>query len=679
VQNLERLSKAATIASVALIVVAQMALHPDATWTLRGLVAVSFILGVIGGRSPATHAVWLVAAPLTPALLGILTAREGPVLDLVWMAGLAGSLLRGVPWSTWSVPPTWRVLLGAWALTLSLAWPILAAREIGFDPRVLVDSGAINSWALLSASQVIAWMLYVVLTQLLGVLWLDWVVSRFGDSPNRLPRAAHGLWIGVTVAGVVAIYQGAADLSFLNTPAWESLRRAAGTMRDANAYGMAAAIAGPAAFVMIRSFVPRHAAVLGAVALVVNVLGMWMSGSRTALVCGIAGLAGLAVGLRRSPRTRARRLAPLVSLASAAAIAGVIALSAAIGPVERLSRLGLTADTLSSLWNRGAYGRIAVRMIREYPLTGVGVGSYHILAPDYWRTMRNDRLPFDNAQNWWRHQATELGLPAAGAVFIWSVLVAWRVLMGRSHPAWLGEASTVRGLLIGLGLCSLVGMPTQNPIVLLWFFFLVGWSTVLLRVDDAAAPAGRPMRIASVAAVVVAVAYAGAHARLAFGSLNVVERAVRTNREYVVGAYPPETLPGEGGFRWTRDETRFISPARTPWLVIRLWAHHPDITRKPVQVRLATPCGVAFEQTLSTPDPISIGAELPEAQHSIDGSLRASRTWRPSQHGGEDARRLGVGFALHYVNTRDEALGSTYTLKWPVCGGSEHRTARDSH
>ena len=128
-----------------------------------------------------------------------------------------------------------------------------------------------------------------------------------------------------------------------------------------------------------------------------------------------------------------------------------------------------------SLWDRGGYGPIALRMTREYPLTGVGAGSYRVLAPDYHRAMANDTLPLDNAQNWWRHQIAELGVFGGALVIAFSVLVAWRVLAGREVGHDVAAASTARGLLLGLGVTSLFGMPTQNPLVLCWFFALVAW------------------------------------------------------------------------------------------------------------------------------------------------------------------------------------------------------------
>src|SRR5262245_6476896 len=103
------------------------------------------------------HLAWVVAALLSPAILRLVAHREGPVLDLFWMAGLSLSLVRSSSWSTWRLPARWRVFAGGWALIVSLAWPVLFARETGFDLRVLSDEGAINSWAQLTAPQVVAW------------------------------------------------------------------------------------------------------------------------------------------------------------------------------------------------------------------------------------------------------------------------------------------------------------------------------------------------------------------------------------------------------------------------------------------------------------------------------------------------------------------------------------------
>src|SRR6185369_8813081 len=382
------------------------------------------------------------------------------------------------------------------ALTLSFGWPVMILREAGLRLGTLRDTGTLDSWALLTTPQVESWILYVAITQLMGILWLDWLFGPgFGirDSvferaheanpepraPNPVPR----LWTGATLASVVAVVQGTIAMSFLNAEPWIGLRRAAGTMLDANAYGAVAAVAGPLAFVSLRQLGSRRLRALRAPALAINWAGAWMSGSRTALLCGVFGTLLLAYELVRSSardETASRKTWSL--LAGVAVVVVVLAIGAgAIGPLERMRT---TAAPVRELWARGGYGSVATRIVRDYPLTGVGIGSFNWMAPDYWREIANDKLPFDNAQNWWRHQVAELGLVASLPILFWSVWMAWLVLTRRAQGAQRLETQTLRGLLIGIGVASLVGMPTQNPIVLLMFFACAARFELLTRSEE---------------------------------------------------------------------------------------------------------------------------------------------------------------------------------------------------
>ena len=103
----ERASRVALVASVAVITLLQLAFHPDLTPALQGAGIAALVVGAAAGRlrSGGGVGVWVLVAPLAPALLRALTGREGPVLDLVWMAGLAGALLTAAPRPVWSIAP----------------------------------------------------------------------------------------------------------------------------------------------------------------------------------------------------------------------------------------------------------------------------------------------------------------------------------------------------------------------------------------------------------------------------------------------------------------------------------------------------------------------------------------------------------------------------------------------
>jgi hypothetical protein len=678
VTALESTSKAAAAISVALILALQLAIHPDMTWTLRAVSGAAFAIGWALSAKSAERAtaLWVLLAPLAPALVFTFASREGPVVAVTWMAGLAGALLRATPWSRWTIAPGWQPLVGGAALVLSLAWPVIVGREVAFDPRLFADAGAINSWAVpqLSASHAAGWTLHVVLLQLIGLLWLDWTASRMAARTDSWPLAAHGLWIGATVASLVAIYQGTIDIEFLNRPHWINERRATGTMMDGNALGFCAAIAGPMAFVLLwfppgpraQGLHRRGLHAIAVLALIVNLLGTWMAGSRTAFLCGVLAMMGLAVAAwTTAPAGRTKRMLPV--LAGAVLIAGGIAAfsASAVGPVRRLLAVPPTAESVVKLVvERDGYGTVANQITREYPITGVGVGGYPVIAPDYWHVYDVGSLPFDNAQNWWRHQVAELGLLGAFPILALSGAVLWLVLAGRTRGQPDAPSIVGRMLLAALGLCSIAGVPTADPVVLLWFFLLTG--CVLGRHPEAGlAPVARHTRAAWVLVTAVALAHASLSLALATGSLSVRARAIRWQREYVVGAYPAEPYTS-GGFHWTRREARFVWPETSRWLMIQLWAHHPDIARRPVQVRLATPCAPLFEEPLRTADPVTIAVEMPAGQPAVSASLSVDRTWRPSANGGEDTRDLGAGIAVRYENAPEMEPG-TRTVRLEAC------------
>lgn len=656
----EAVSKGAALASVAALLVLRVALYPGLGWPFRLLTLAVFIGGWGAGRAWPAGAPASLAflAPVAPVALAAGLGSFDPVLYTVWIAGLAGCLLPSIRWSGWDLPASWRVLLGGWALTLSLAWPVLVGREIGFDLQRFADVSNANSWAQMPAPLVAGWIVHVVLLQLVGLLWLEWMIRRSAAvSEATVPLAVHGLWMGATVSSVVAIYQGTVDLGFLSSLEWADRGRATGLMLDANSFGMIAALAGPIAVVAIRPLALRAASVLAAAAFAVNWAGVWLSGSRTAFLCGLVGTCALAVTMLRPARWRSAVMWPAVAVVLVMVVAAGV-LSTTSGPLEREIGNPNDATVTGALFNRGGYGDIAARMIQEYPLTGVGAGTYHWLASDYQRLMLDQELAFDNAQNWWRHQTAELGLLGGLPLLLWSALLV-RMTLWRGGGQPQPGAGTYRGLLLGLGLVSLLGMPTQNPTVLLWFFALAALLAVRGDVPEGGAafsPRIARARWAVVAAL--AVLYTSGHALLAVGDLSVTARAVRANRDYAVGVYAPEPDPEGGQFRWTAGHAELTFAADTRWLVLRARVQHPDLEARPVELRFSTPCQVVQAQVVATGSPVTIALVLPEPA-LLRLSVDVSRTWSPSDYGSPDSRELGAVLVTEFVDSLEEATATT--------------------
>jgi hypothetical protein len=258
-------------------------------------------------------------------------------------------------------------------------------------------------------------------------------------------------------------------------------------------------------------------------------------------------------------------------------------------------------------------------------------------------------LALDSAQNWWRHEFAELGLLGGGAIVLWSIVAGWRLLVARVSPDGLVAATTLRALLIGMIVASFVQVPTQNPVVLLWFFVAVAWLAALTGLADRIEPTSqRTHRIAWWAVVACAVLYASAHLILAAGPLGVDARARRAHREYITGTYGFEAIPDAGGYRWTGQSAHMLLQPETDTLPMRIWAAHPDIETRPVRIRFSTPCGTFFTTSLYSRHPLDLLVHLPPGLHQLDLDIDVSRTWQPSAYGSPDRRRLGIAVETQF-------------------------------
>jgi hypothetical protein len=78
----------------------------------------------------------------------------------------------------------------------------------------------------------------------IGLLWLDWLLRRFHATrlSEFVSTVVAPLALSALFASLLGIYQGMFDLHFLSGGSWPIIQRAAGSMVDANAFGMIAAL-----------------------------------------------------------------------------------------------------------------------------------------------------------------------------------------------------------------------------------------------------------------------------------------------------------------------------------------------------------------------------------------------------------------------------------------------------
>ena len=327
-------------------------------------------------------------------------------------------------------------------------------------------------------------------------------------------------------------------------------------------------------------------------------LALWATGSRMALLAGLIGIAAaLWAALRGS---RGRRGWWLIG-----AIVAVCALAVALSFVARwemdpISRTiaSLPSPTRESVekfvefefWNRfGPFGTASVRMIKDFPLTGIGAGTFETIYPDYAYIVTSGatRSHFDNAQSWYRHQFAELGLLGSLGWMLWGALFAAFVWRAAPLRAGLTEATGVKAAIAALALISIISMPTRNVFVSLTFwvfaFWLVKLSADLDRPQWLARAAGR--RAGWIVVWTLALLFAVATAWIGETRLRPPHRAMMASWDYVNGVSRPATTD-EGIRRYTQEHgTAVFYAVPGFYLKVTYRLAHEDAQTTPVWVK----------------------------------------------------------------------------------------------
>jgi hypothetical protein len=661
--SLARVVRLGLVASAAAAIALQTYLGARASAHLIPLNVMLFVIAVASARWTPRVACWLVLLPtyIFPVIVLRLMHGYNEALWSVWMSMLLGYVIGRAPLAGWALPPSWRLPLGFWGLSVAVSWPLIVWREMDFTPSLLGGSATSVTSIGISPAVESVWIAHVAATHLIGMLWVDALYRDETPRPGGrvVPRIAGPLLVSVGASAALALYQMYGHMGTLNAGIFASFDRASGAMLDGNAFGMAAAlwIAGALAVAASTGRAPVRLMTMAAAALLL--VATWGSGSQSAFLAATVGGVGVAYGLWRS-RTALNRRRLLWGAAAAGLVAVLIVggisqlRSVAIGPIARFElvvraatkhrRLGL----LTAMWTRNRYGTAATAMIRQYPVTGVGVGMFNSYVIDETLLLGLGAQAPDNAQNWFRHQLAEMGLVGSLGWLAWLVVFVPTLCKRPSPGSSPVAAYALRGALLGVGLASQVAMPTQNTAVLLTFWTFVFWHGQLIeRPLGASAP-----RVSGAwrwfAACVLVLIYAGAVWRVSETTLRVPARAAAVGWPYNYGFYDLENSPGGGGaYRWTGQHAVevVLTPWRDSYVPLTFWADHPDIREHPVHVRIWIRGRLEVDTLLTDSQPVSRYVHVLAKERGLMIEIAVDRTWRPSDSGAHDARALGIALA----------------------------------
>lgn len=363
------------------------------------------------------------------------------------------------------------------------------------------------------------------------------------DFPRRLARAVA---CGAALAGALNLWR-----------LWEGARRTAAplamfvqylaTIRENIHY---ADLNAAGSYFVLALFVaaglaarPQHRRWLAAVLVIAAAL--WVTGSRAALIAGIAAA-----------------LLPLMALLPARALrrreivggGAVLLIAMLVGVAHYLPMRGNQHSSLDAVRVRWELARTSVRMTAAQPVFGVGVGQFYQLSGEFSSPALLTLFPparNENAHNNFLQILAELGV-VGFALYAWLLAagasrISQTVRDGHSNPIAWGMACGVAAFL----LTCLAGHPLliDEPAFTFWVVF--GGAAGAARRPDAA-PRIRPSRLVAGAALVMLVvipvraraAIASANMEHAGFGLSVWQREIDGVRYRRAGVTSSVFLPG---------------------------------------------------------------------------------------------------------------------------------------
>ncbi len=413
-------------------------------------------------------------APLLAILLAVSFVTRGPLIALPFVGV---TLLWGVRWAGYGRP--WiatpfngplAVLLGFSTLALLPSVdPLLSLTRLGnlllgvALVQAILAGGPAASWRnLYAALLAVNWLLLPLVVA--GTDWADKAsllgAAGYAQLPRWLPNIFTNSY-GQTQAGVQP-NQLAAILAILLPLAIMLLRRPPPT--EALAAPPATAGAGRLGARLISGLLGRRALITLAG---LTVAAIALTQSRGALI-GVVLSQALLWGLPYR-----RRLLPLVGLGGVGAGLGVAlipawrtaatALFLPAGPQHYLSN---TLAIRVELWQR------AVRMISDYPFTGIGLNTFPKIQPALYPVFSFARNAYDlpTAHNFYLQAPLDYGLPGALALAVFlSVLGHSLVRAYRVAPAWRGPALALAAAgvaWLGYGLLDVLDLGAKGAYIL---------------------------------------------------------------------------------------------------------------------------------------------------------------------------------------------------------------------
>ena len=321
--------------------------------------------------------------------------------------------------------------------------------------------------------------------------------------------------------------------------------------------------------------------------------------------------------------------------------------------ISRLSESLKSKNLEAMLTGRASLWTLAVPMIKDYPLTGVGMGGYIIEVSNYSHETRIMVSP-ESAENYFFQVSTELGFVG---LFI-SLWIFWEILkqIRRSYITFpksdknkfifIGAAAGIISFLINIQVHSYIG--SYEIKYTFWLLVAILFSLGGIHLEQQQKIIfTKKFKLFSAAIILL---FSSIHLWNSTHSLALKARTEQFGLEQNFGLYQLEKTPDGKEFMWTKGYGGVNLTIEKPVISIPLHASHPDIEQHPVKVKIYL-VKELFKQKKPLGEVIlrdsgwkTFECSIPEeVGHKVIILIKSSRTWNPLKVSGiPDPRNLGT-------------------------------------
>jgi len=446
-----------------------------------------------------------------------------------------------------------------------------------------------------------------------------------------------------------------------NMPYWVNANQINSTFKDPNSFGACISALLPL-FLGMFFFLPKHLKIFFLFFIVFALFVFPFSGSRSSFLGLIISIGLffllLLLNTKKSPKKKFA-LAISFLLITALVIGSIAFLSKGSSLVKRLSlsmEMLSNKDTLNTL-STGKINvwTIAFRMIREYPLTGVGLGAYIVELPNYGKLMGLPHKETDSAENYFFQIGSELGVIGIFLVF-WLFIEIFKQIR-RSYKE-VASDDKHKFILIGAisGLVSLfINYLFHSYIgsfeVKYTFWLLTAVIFFLPRIRESHMVNFKLKPTFKWAAVVLITIFGTIHLWNSTHGLFINNLSKKFEWDQNFGLYDEEKDNRGFSFQWAKKYAGISLQNMGRNIIIPMVASHPDIAKKPIKVRIFF-ANQFFRKRELINEIVFTANEWKDIEFSLKDPtekkssliFETNRTWQPLKYlKMPDARNLAIG------------------------------------